>query len=498
MNRTVPVYSELYSISDLHLGGAQGTQMFCQGARLKAFIESLAKKQNEDGRTFALVIAGDIIDSLPYLTISGSYVAVDGAAHVVSMIMKDDSFKPVFDGLKTFLENDSCELILLIGNHDLELAFPEAQEELLQTIAPTDSARGRVRFFMQGTGFRCRVGNKNVFITHGNEADPWNHVDYEAIRKASHARSLGKTFDSDTWVPNAGTKLVVDVMNRIKSDYPFIDLLKPEVAAAVKVLSVLDPQGAINSFYDALPAFFRAAKKHIGPHVVLGEGGRLVEQEPEVVRLLGEAFRDATLSDSYSRGEIEQRVDQFQHKNLRPEDLVSDTNETLGYGKYVWNKLIGKSDPEALRKALKDWINGDQSYNLENRDNTFKGILAQVGTDIDVVITGHTHLPRWIAPIERGHLVYLNSGTWARLIGLREEFLENETAFTPIYNALISKNINDLDMVPKLILDATISAHVTADKAELVRIMGLENSLKEEPIEDLKQSLLEWEWEPKK
>ena len=41
----VPSYSELYSISDLHLGGARpGGQIFCQGARLKAFLEQLAKK----------------------------------------------------------------------------------------------------------------------------------------------------------------------------------------------------------------------------------------------------------------------------------------------------------------------------------------------------------------------------------------------------------------------------------------------------------------------
>ena len=35
------------------------------------------------------------------------------------------------------------------------------------------------------------------------------------------------------WRPNAGTRLVVEVMNNFKRRYPFVDLLKPEATAAV-------------------------------------------------------------------------------------------------------------------------------------------------------------------------------------------------------------------------------------------------------------------------
>jgi hypothetical protein len=325
---TIPWYRELYSISDLHLGGsAPRAQIFCQGPRLKAFIESLASRPGP----FALVIAGDLFDSLPHLTGTGSYVAVDGAAGIVRTIMTDAAFAPVFAGLRTFLGADEHELIILIGNHDLEIALPEAQEQLLRQIAPTPAARGRVRFLTSGTGFRCRVGTLTVFITHGNEADPWNHVDYEALRKVAHARMLGRPFEAKAWIPNAGTKLVVDVMNKVKEIHPFIDLLKPETKAAVKILSILDPK-TLGRLFDALPAFGAAIEAHAGPHTVLGADRRPIIVEPEVVRLLGEAARTAlepTVTDTSGRIRI---VEEMQDRGKLPINLVSDDDrDTLSF-----------------------------------------------------------------------------------------------------------------------------------------------------------------------
>jgi UDP-2,3-diacylglucosamine pyrophosphatase LpxH len=482
MSRSIPIYSKLYSISDLHLGGSvPANQMFCKGTRLQSFIQSLSSRRDANAAPIALVLAGDIIDSLPFLTLPGSYIAVDGAANIVRTVMDNASFKPVFDGLKDYIQQDGCELIILIGNHDLELSFPEAQEELLNEITTTPSARGRVRFFMQGTGFRCTVGSRNVYITHGNEADPWNHVDYDALRQASHARTLGKPFNPEKWVPNAGTKLVVDVMNEIKRNHPFIDLLKPEVGAAVKVLSALD-RNAVEYFYKAIPAFAKAAKAQVGPHVVLGADGQLTASDPEVVRLLGDAFPGPSPNKNSSNGDLMSKVAEYP-RDKRPEDLVSDSDGTLGYFGYWWDKKMGKSNVEALREALKDWVNGDQSFKFGHPDSTLKGVLSQLGRGIDVVITGHTHLPRWIHAVDRGNVTYLNSGTWARLMGLRHEVFENEETFKPVYDALQATDLAVLDKIKingcDLILNATLAACVTDKFVGLVRI----NDEGQHPIE---------------
>ncbi len=387
----VPSYGELYSISDLHLGGSRpGGQIFHHGTRLKAFLESLAHKTGP----LCLVIAGDLFDSLPYLTGTGTYVAIDGAADVLRAIMAEPAFVPVFDGLRRFLASDGRELVVLIGNHDLEIALPEAQEALLAAIAPTAAARGRVRFSTSGVGFRCTVGDLTVYVTHGNEADPWNHVDHEALRRAAHARALGQPWDTRAWVPNAGTKLVIDAMNTVKASHPFIDLLKPETGAALRVLRAIAP-ATVTSLIDALPAFSRGVRAHAGPTFVLGQGAPGVSADLEVVHLLGEAARAGSVSDAGgSSGQaLMERVGRLHGEGASPASLVTDDPSRLGY---VWNRITGSSPAEALRLALRDWLEGDRSFTIDDRDATYREIVAQVGPDVDVVITGHTHLPRWI------------------------------------------------------------------------------------------------------
>jgi UDP-2,3-diacylglucosamine pyrophosphatase LpxH len=498
MGECVPQYRELYSISDLHLGGVSPkSQIFSQGQRLKAFIESLAAKPGP----LALVVAGDLFDSLPYLTATGAYIAIDSAVEIIERVMSNASFAPVFEGLRGFVAEDGRELIILIGNHDLEIALPETQERLLAEIAPNRAARGRIRFSTSGGGFRCRVGSSIVYVTHGNEADPWNHVDHEALRKAAHARALGQVFDVRGWIPNAGTKLVIDVMNKIKETYPFIDLLKPETRAAVRTLSVLAPRN-LWALFEALPAFADAALAHAGPHVVLGAGQQVIAAAPPVVRLLGDASRSITQAAGPQEGALHERVTQLQQTGKRPEDLVSDDGGTLGYPKVWWDWATGRDPADALRDALRDWVHGDESFNLEDSDAVCRGILSQVGSGVDVVITGHTHLPRWITAQDRD-LVYLNAGAWARLIGLRTEFLENPEAFRPVHQAFKASDLNVLDTTYvtvddvklPLVLDATAAAHVVEKKnetrAELIRVTDRDSVIVEEVV-DRSKSVLEW------
>jgi UDP-2,3-diacylglucosamine pyrophosphatase LpxH len=471
----VPSYDELYSISDLHLGGASpGGQIFCQGPRVKAFLEALSGRPGY----LCLVIAGDLFDSLPYLTGSGTYVAIDGAGDVLQTIMDTPAFAPVFEGLAAFLAADGRrDLVILIGNHDLEIALPEAQEVLLRTIAPTPAARGRVRFCVSGVGFRCQVGNQAVYVTHGNEADRWNHVDHDALRRAAHARALGQSWDARSWVPNAGTKLVIDAMNTVKAKHPFIDLLKPEKEAALKVLRTIDPT-TFAAVKNALPAFASWARARVTASAfVLWVEGAEMPRELEIVSLLGDAINRTETPITRRAGQtgLMERVGHLHRAGKSPAGLVvADTDANLGY---ISNRLWGASPVDALRQAVQEWLVGDRSFELDDRDETYREIAAQVGPDIDVVITGHTHLPRWIDGQERG-LTYLNAGAWARTMAMRQEFLGSEATFKPVYEALLKRSLVELDTTKvkvgkvswPLILDATAAAHVADGVARLVRI----------------------------
>jgi hypothetical protein len=99
--------------------------------------------------------------------------------------------------------------------------------------------------------------------------------------------------------------------------------------------------------------------------------------------------------------------------------------------------------------------------------------------------------------------VYLNAGAWARVIGLRHEFLENADAFRPVHEALKASDLNVLDTTRvtvagvdlPLVLDATAAAHVVERKngalAELVRVTRRNDVVQEEPV-DRGKSVLEW------
>ena len=71
--------------------------------------------------------------------------------------------------------------------------------------------------------------------------DPWNYVRYESLSKVARRLNAGRSLTQSEWEPNAGTKMVKEVMNEVKQKYAWIDLLKPETQAAVGALLVLEP-----------------------------------------------------------------------------------------------------------------------------------------------------------------------------------------------------------------------------------------------------------------
>jgi UDP-2,3-diacylglucosamine pyrophosphatase LpxH len=144
-------FDELYVISDLHLGGKTGFQIFNQGPTLAAFIKGITDK-TQDLR-LGLVLNGDTIDFLAEA--STGYLDPQGAVQKLQRILLDDSaFSGVFAALQKFVTTLNRQLIIVLGNHDVELALPEVQEWLLENLSQNkQEARGRVTMCYDGTGF---------------------------------------------------------------------------------------------------------------------------------------------------------------------------------------------------------------------------------------------------------------------------------------------------------------------------------------------------------
>ena len=439
----LPAFDQVHVISDLHMGGRAGFQILRECTRLANFIARVGQQQPM-GRV-ALVLNGDVFDTLAEDVVG--YVAIDDAEATVDRILQDPSFVPIWNALAAFVKLPDRTLVIVIGNHDIEIAFPPVQRLVLSRLAGVDlAARARIEFSTAGAGFACAVGASRVFCIHGNEVDAWNYNRYEDLAKVSRRMNAGLSMAQSEWQPNAGTRMVKDVMNSVKRKYAWIDLLKPETSAAVGVLLVLDAGQAqkINELFgivgerqrgDAQVDARLSADGFQAPDPA-AQPGLTLEQMlgPHLKQGIGE----------HNDGDM---LLAAEHNFDRPRAAPVQADGTLGAPQLVWDRLTGwltgVSKTEALRRALSDWLEKDKTFDHHDRDDTFKQVLASVGPAIDFIITGHTHLER---AIDIGHgRYYFNCGTWIRLLQLTTSMLATERSFAEVYGVLTDGRMKAID-----------------------------------------------------
>jgi UDP-2,3-diacylglucosamine pyrophosphatase LpxH len=442
---SLPQYDELYIVSDIHMGGRQGFQILKEGKRLANFIRWVGQ-QRPEGRV-ALVLNGDVIDSLAE-DIQG-YVAADEAVTVVTRIFNDQAFTPVWEALKDFVSTAGRSLIMVIGNHDIEVALPGVQRAIEKRLGGDEAAlRGRIFFSATGAGYSCTVGTARVFCTHGNEEDSWNVVDYEALFQLARGQNAGLPLDSRRWKPNAGSMFVRDIMNEVKRRYAWIDLLKPETKAAIGVLVVLDP-GQVGKISRGIPVLWEKLRSTLKLSGLLSADETTVKDATEVQNVALTELLGANLLGGLSgvRSGFSRSVDsmllQAETTLANPGGHGASTDETLGWGQLTWDWLTGVEKPEALRRALKDWLRGDKTFDIKDRDETFDAVTAKIGPRVDFIVTGHTHLERAIEMDARR--CYFNCGTWIRLLRFTEAMLDRPDTFQKIYDVLMKGSMDEID-----------------------------------------------------
>ena len=505
-----PIFDELWVVSDVHMGGDyRGFQVFSRGQRLSNLIDHVTALPN-DGDV-ALVVNGDLIDSLAEEQSVPGYVTLDAgsALRMMEHLYSDDSFAPVWDALGRFVRTPKRHLAIVVGNHDIELALPIVEDSIRRHLSTdgdgkfNESASARIHFSVHGGGYACRVGGARVFCTHGNEMDAWNWVDYNRLGQLANAINAGRAVPSSDWKPNAGTRLVVDVMNIVKKAHPFVDLLKPEVAAVASVLLALDK----DTFQkvDLSDAFPVLRDKYAGSKITGDLLGLDVTHSSDVSQniakdvsreILGERLAEAVRKHQGGSSEEDLLLGAGVATAAGDSaiDAVAYEEGTLGVNNYVnilagWVGLVPRS--KALRLALADWIADDKTYDVTHveGDALYEGLFGldginkmRVSPDVDFVITGHSHLAR-AAEFEPGRF-YFNCGTWIRLLRLTQEAVDSQQRFDEeVWPLLKSGDLTDLDdaKIPgpggasvSLVLDRTNAVRISREgnktKGELLRV----------------------------
>lgn len=424
----------LVVISDLHIGGtypeegsesSRGFRLCTHVDALIAFIQSLPKSSRDNATE--LVINGDFVDFLAEPADAASDESnANWQPFIPSPQQAVDVFRRIacrdaalFDALRVFLRGGG-RLTLLLGNHDVELSLPEVRRELESVL----DASGRDLAFVYDGEAYC-VGP--VLIEHGNRYDPWNVVDHDALRRLRSAQSRRESPDAE-FTPPAGSHLVAGVMNHIKKDYPFVDLLKPENEVVLPILLALAPEYRRHVFAAARLAA-KAKLRRYGVTVqratlgdagfsggAAGDGRAVVETaianalptedaDPFIRQVLGDAT-DVTLLDGDIADGMTTRASVWGWMRLLTVPSAQPLSERL----------------PALRLALQA---ARKSFDF-CRDREVASYLdaAQKISDAGarVVIFGHTHLAKSI-PLARGGL-YINTGTWADLIRFPIDLLD--------------------------------------------------------------------------
>lgn len=387
----------IFVISDLHLGGKPGFQMCSPQGRdnLSAFIRWVIEQCAAE-REVCLVIAGDIVDFLAEEDFNAFTADESAACRKLEHVFQN--YEPVWSALKDFVAS-GAPLKLLLGNHDVELSLPAPYRLLRERLG-----EGSVEFIYDNQAFV----RGPLLIEHGNRYDEWNVVPHDELRRVRSALSRRESSPPFTALP--GSQLVVRVMNKLKKDYGFIDLLKPENQAMLPLLAVLNP----------------SAIGEIREVVALARKARQVKFKPDGAPL------SAGLISADNTGKMLRKAEELAGVAAAAAGMIGAANyvTTLQAFGDIWRATQAQDKVEQINRlysALRIFAaEQHKAFATDREDETYLNparTLAKRG--YRVVVFGHTHLVKQVE-IEGAPLgsLYLNSGTWADIIRLPASLFE--------------------------------------------------------------------------
>ncbi|MEZ4448142.1 MAG: metallophosphoesterase [Nannocystaceae bacterium] len=431
----------LFVISDLHLGGrpksptSLGFQICNAYKDLTEFVEWV-RLQPPDGSDRELVINGDMIDFLAEDDYEHGAVTSEWTRDDTTAVQKfdqvvrhtrGDSDYGFFDALAALLR-DGHRVTIILGNHDVELSLPRVRARLEEILGDS----GLLRLIYDGEAYTFGP----VMIEHGNRYDAWNILNFDRLREERSVRSRRLPLDerADRYFrPPAGTLLVTRFMNPLKQRYRFIDLLKPETGAVLPLLLTLEPSLdlGLRALLKAAPIIRGVARAHFDADGGIRDPGELggagtsgeMTLDDVLLEVLGTESHLFMSSDGTERagelgsvGDLMKSIERFAER-LRA--LGSEISHLASI------KLAPNDDVRRrrLRAALAATAARDRSFDptVEAKEYRDAALMACRHGGFEVVVFGHTHLPKQIELVDDQGVrygCYLNTGTWADVIRL--------------------------------------------------------------------------------
>ncbi len=305
--------------------------------------------------------------------------------------------------------------MILLGNHDVELAYPEVWAVLRAAIlAGAPAAGDRLNLIHDRTTYRPNVGGVLVHIEHGNKDDSWNAINYTEL--FHDAETNTRTFSLPP-----GTRFVYETMNGVKDELQFVDILKPEVPAVVTLLMALRPwksmqslpagvasklRSVANGWLSSLRQIVSGPPLGAAPGAVVGS----IPVDEALSRELARAY-EASAQIKSNPG----RVDDVEFFLEADEPNATPGQPTLGGALDATKVRLITAALWTLARFRSSQGGARTVATASNDDNIAASAKGRMVGDVKLVIFGHTH-EALKAEFDTG--VYVNSGAWANLMQL--------------------------------------------------------------------------------
>jgi UDP-2,3-diacylglucosamine pyrophosphatase LpxH len=358
-------------ISDLHLSSEDPEQgLFGADEALEQFLLWVAAQT----RPCTLVLNGDIVDFL-FAASQPGLIAENLEQETDAII---ERHRPVFAALGRVACSPLHSLVILSGNHDPELIFAAVRSRI-ESALTVNGQRPHVNWMVYGEALALGVGHARALIEHGDRLDPWNEIDREELNSTASLASRG-LIDYHKYAPPLGSKLVSEHLLRLRGDFPWVELLKPEREAMLPLLRFLTTLKQKVEHSDVIELYLQAeAKTRLT---------RLRQDRDPAIKYRKDVAEVNSIG-SRIRGMAQAILDA--RRETKRAELIKQLQAASGA-----DTFFNVSAPD-----------GDYSEDLE--------FLLNNGADL--LIHGHTHSAK-AYPVGGG--MYLNSGTWARMLKLPE------------------------------------------------------------------------------
>lgn len=448
----------IFVFSDWHLGGDPddltrghiGTQICRSAEQITGFIDWLGAEAAAFAAacsgTTEIVINGDMVDFLaPDSTepatewIADQAVAIRRLDRIVTRSRGLTGRGP-FEALRDFLGRPSTELTISLGNHDVELSLPLVRQHLAKLLGDSP----RLRMVYDGEA----IVRGRLLIEHGNRYDSWNALSYNGLREERSHLSRGLTVDdrkSAFFRPPAGSLMVIYAINPVLAQAPFINLLKPETKAALPLLIAIEPNlvAVLDNILRLAPVVPRKIGGRLACAAVPANRDNLtgdqgaparIESLAQVLRPMLGVDADKFLTPPESPlGVAQAAQDAMSWIKQRVTQITGTLQQRLNLLALV--RDAANADRLRLLEIAFQRLRDDDAFALDREAQEYRDAAeAMMNTgQFDVVIFGHTHLPKQVEFNRDGKRpgLYLNTGTWADVMKLPEALVRGGAGARP-------------------------------------------------------------------